>query len=134
MVYARLSTGYRPGGPNAAPDFIGAPSAFAPDTLTQAEIGYKASFLENRLSIDLAAFYTKWKDIQIQTSLGGFNYFVNGGTATSKGAEGTLRFTPVRDFNIGLNAGYTNARLSSDAPARECRWRSTPHVPRWSGS
>jgi iron complex outermembrane receptor protein len=135
MVYARLSTGYRPGGPNAAPDFIGAPSAFAPDTLTQFELGYKASYFENRLSIDLAAFYTKWKDIQIQTSLGGFNYFVNGGTATSKGAEATLRFTPVRDFNIGLNAGYTNARLSSDAPAAGgVDGDRLPYVPRWSGS
>ncbi len=46
-----------------------------------------------------------------------------------------MRFTPIRDFNIGLNAGYTNARLSSDAPAAGgVDGDRLPYVPRWSGS
>ncbi len=135
MVYARVASGYRPGGPNAAPSFIPAPSTFAPDKLTQYEIGLKSSWLNDTLSLDLAAFHTKWKDIQIQTSVAGFQYLVNGGTATSDGAEATLRYAPVRNLNFGLNVGYTDAKLTSDAPAAGgIAGDRLPYVPRWAGS
>ena len=135
MIYARVASGYRPGGPNAAPSFIPAPSTFAPDKLTQYEVGFKSSFLDNHVSLDVAAFHTKWKDIQIQTSLAGFQYLVNGGTATSDGAEATLRYSPVKNLNFGVNVGYTNAKLTSDAPAAGgVDGDHLPYVPKWAGS
>lgn len=119
MIYGRVASGYRPGGPNAVPPpsvFV-APDTFAPDRLTQYELGFKGQTADRTLSIDAAVFYTDWKDIQIQTSAAGFNFFVNGGRARSQGGEVTLRFAPMRGLNFGLNGSYIDARLTTDAPA-----------------
>lgn len=137
MVYGRVSTGYRPGGPNAVPPpsvFL-APDTFAPDRLTQYEIGFKGQTADRLLSIDAALFYTDWKDIQIQTSAAGFNFFVNGGKARSQGGEVTLRFAPVRGLNLGLNGGYTDARLTTAAPAAGgVDGDRLPYVPKLTGA
>jgi outer membrane receptor protein involved in Fe transport len=136
MVYGRVATGYRPGGPNPAPPTsTTVPLTFQPDRLTQYEIGFKGSALGRKLSLDTAIFYTDWKDIQIQTSGGGFNYLVNGGKAISQGAEATLRYQPGRGLTFGANIGYTDAKLSSAAPAAGgLKNDRLPYVPRWSGS
>jgi outer membrane receptor protein involved in Fe transport len=138
MIYGRVSTGYRPGGPNAVPPpsvFPDAPLQFNPDKLTSYEIGYKASFMDRKVTLDAALFYTDWKDIQIQTSAGGFNFFVNGGSARSKGGEVTLRVMPTRGLLLGLNAGYTLAKLASDAPAAGgVDGDRLPYVPKVQGS
>jgi iron complex outermembrane receptor protein len=137
MLYARVSTGYRPGGPNATPPpavFV-APNTFAPDKLTSYEVGYKGEFFDHKLTLDAASFYTNWENIQIQTSAGGFNFFVNGGTAVSKGAELTLRLQPVTGLTFGLNGAYTDARLTAPAPAAGgVSGDRLPLVPKYSGS
>ena len=137
MVYARVASGYRPGGPNAVPPpsvFV-APDTFDPDRLTQYEVGFKGSTLDRKLSIDAALFYTQWKDIQIQTSAAGFNFFVNGGKARSQGAEVTLRYAAFRGLNLGLNAGYTDAKLTTAAPAAGgVDGDRLPYVPKLAGS
>jgi len=138
MIYGRVSTGYRPGGPNAVPPpavYPDAPVQFDPDKLTSYEVGYKASFLDRKVTLDAALFYTDWKDIQIQTSAGGFNFFVNGGSARSKGGEVTLRVMPTQGLSLGLNAGYTVAKLTSDAPAAGgLDGDRLPYVPKLQGS
>ncbi|MBO9712013.1 TonB-dependent receptor [Sphingomonas sp.] len=135
MVYARAATGYRPGGPNPAPPTGNIPNIFDPDKLTQYEVGFKASALDRALTLDAALFYTDWSHVQIQTSGGGFNYLVNGGSARSQGGEVTLRYQPVKAFTLGFNAGYTDAKLTADAPAAGGKdGDRLPYVPRLSGS
>jgi iron complex outermembrane receptor protein len=138
MAYGRVSSGYRPGGPNAIPPpalFPGIPTTFAPDKLTSYELGFKASLFDRMVTIDAASFLTNWNDIQIQTSAGGFNFFVNGGKARSRGFELTTRVMPVRGLTFGLNTAYTNARLTSAAPAAGgLDGDRLPFVPRWSHS
>ncbi len=121
-LYARVATGYRPGGPSALPPNVipGGKTSFEPDTLTSYEVGYKASLLDGRASLEAAVFTTDWEDIQIQTSAqtaaGTFQYFVNGGTATSKGAELTFTLMPVEGLTLRATGGYTNAELTEDVP------------------
>ena len=135
MIYGRAATGYRPGGPNPAPPTGNVPLTFRPDKLTQYEVGLKASTADRKLSLDTALFYTDWNDVQIQTSGGGFNYLVNGGTVRSQGAETTLRFQPTRAFSLGANVGYTDARLTANAPAAGgLDGDRLPYVPKLSGS
>jgi outer membrane receptor protein involved in Fe transport len=138
MIYGRLSTGYRPGGPNAVPPpalFPGVPTTFSPDKLTSYELGVKASLFDRMVTVDAAVFLTNWNDIQIQTSAGGFNFFVNGGTARSKGFEISTRFMPVRGLVLGLNNAYTDARLTTAAPAAGgLDGDRLPFVPRWAHS
>lgn len=135
MVYGRAATGYRPGGPNPAPPTGGIPLTFQPDKLTQYEVGLKASTPDRTFSADAALFYTDWDNVQIQTSGGGFNYLVNGGTARSQGGELTLRYQPTSAFSLGANVGYTDAKLTAAAPAAGgLNGDRLPYVPRWSGS
>jgi iron complex outermembrane receptor protein len=121
-IYVRAATGYRPGGPSALPSGVvaGGKTSFEPDTLTSYELGFKSA-LGSRASLEAAVFSTDWKNIQIQTSArtaaGNFNYFVNGGTARSSGAEATLLLFPVQGLTLRGTAAYTDSRLTSDAPA-----------------
>ena len=118
-LYARVATGFRPGGPNAVPPTAAtlAPLTFQPDTLTSYELGYKSVMLGGRVSLEAALFSTDWKDIQIQTSAGGFNFFVNGGAATSRGAELAVSWFPMTGLSLRSAVGYTDASLSEPAPA-----------------
>lgn len=119
VLYARMATGYRAGGPNAVPPatVVDARQTFSPDTLTSVEVGYKAVFAGGKVSFEGALFSTRWKDIQIQTSVRGYAYFVNGGEATSRGAEASLIFYPVSGLSLRATGGYTKAVLDDDAPA-----------------
>jgi len=135
MVYAKVATGYRPGGPNAAPSFLGVPTSFSPDKVTSYEAGYKATLLDNKLVFDTAFFYNDWKDVQIQTSASIFQYIVNGGDARTEGWEGALTYMPINGLTLGLNAAYTEANLTSPAPAASALdGDRLPFVPHWSGS
>ncbi len=136
-IYGKVSTGYRPGGPNAVPPSgaANAPQTFAPDSLTSYEIGYKTVMDDGKLSFEGALFSTKWKDIQIQTSAAGFNFFVNGSTAISRGAEASVIFYPVRGLALRASGGYTKAELSSDAAAAGgVKGDALPFVPKQTAS
>jgi iron complex outermembrane receptor protein len=136
-LYGRVATGYRAGGPNAIPPaaVVDAKQSFRPDTLTSMEVGYKAVFGGGKVSFEGALFSTKWKDIQISTSAGGFSYFVNGGAATSRGAEASLVLYPVKGLSLRATAGYTKAILDEDAPdAGGVKGDYLPFVPKITSS
>lgn len=134
MIYARVATGYRPGGPNLA--IPGVSPTFKSDNLTNYEIGIKARTADNMLSIDAAAFLIDWKDIQLLTSLGGgFNYVVNGSKARSKGIEANVTLRPVAGLNLNGTFAYIHSVLADDAPAAAgLKGDRLPNVPKLSGS
>ena len=138
MVYGRIASGYRPGGPNApTPSDLaaGVPAAYKPDTLTDYEVGYKASLADHKLTLDLSAFYIDWQDIQIETDFGGITSNGNGGTATSDGIEASAVLTPFHGLTLSGNAAYTDAHLTEDAPGVNGRnGDELPNVPKWSGN
>lgn len=117
--YVRAANGYRPGGPNAVPPagVPGAPQAFEPDSLISYEVGYKSIRAGGRISFEAAVFSTDWENIQISTSAQGYNFFVNGGEARSRGAEATFYWAPFAGLNLRASAAYTDAVLTSPAPA-----------------
>lgn len=137
VVYVRVATGYRPGGPNAVPppSVYVAPTTYAPDTLISYEAGYKSVMADGKVSLEAALFKTDWKSIQIQTSQDNFQFFVNGGSATSKGAEATLLVNPFAGFSVRATAAYTDAYLTADAPLAEgMQGDELPWVPRITAS
>lgn len=145
-IYARAASGYRPGGPSAAPPTTGRPPVVDADSLTSVEIGWKTVGLGGKLSFEAAVFRTNWKDIQIQTSAQGANFFVNGGQARSQGLEATLAWYPVAGLSLRASLGYTDAKLTEDTtkvrlnpgtPAEKPLGRSgdrLPFVPKITGS
>jgi len=142
MVYARIATGYRPGGPNDLPFDAPAsvPRTYQADKTTNYELGTRTDLLDRTLSIDVAAFLVDWKDIQLSEFVAapgtpGFTINANGGTARSKGLEWTLGLTPVTGLTFTLTGAYVDAYLTSAATATGGNEGDRlPYVPKWSTS
>ncbi|HEX3423049.1 MAG TPA: TonB-dependent receptor [Sphingomicrobium sp.] len=135
-VYARVATGYRPGGPNVlAPGApAGAKSTYKSDRLTNYEVGLKTD-AGRRLSFDASAFLLKWQDIQLFQQINNVGFNANGGKATSKGLEAQLSWRPLRGLTLLANGAFTNAKLDEDAPdAGGFKGDWLPWVPRTSFS
>lgn len=113
-IYARLATGYRPGGPSAATPVTGASPTVGADSLTSTELGWKTVFAGGKASFEAAVFNTDWKDVQIQTNRSGSNFLINGGKARSRGAEATLAVYPTAGLGVRATLGYTDAHLTED--------------------
>jgi outer membrane receptor protein involved in Fe transport len=112
MVYARIATGYQPGGPNVALE--GMPPKVDSSMLTSYELGLKSQFADQRVQLDLAAFRIDWDDIQVASSFNGVGGLVNGGEATSEGAELSALFRATDEWTVGFNVAYTRASIKND--------------------
>ncbi|MBB4630811.1 TonB-dependent receptor [Sphingosinicella soli] len=134
MIYTRVATGYRPGGPNLA--IPGVSPTFKSDSLTNYEFGVKANTADNIFAIEAAAFRIDWKDIQLLTSQGGgFNYVVNGSEARSEGIEANVTLRPAGGLSINGTLAYIDSVLTADAlPAGGIEGDRLPNVPKLSGS
>lgn len=135
MVYARYATGFRPGGPNFA--VPGLPASFKADSTENFEGGVKTKFWGGRGTIDLSAFYMRWKDILIQVSSGGLNAYTNGGRARVYGVEGALSLRPVDGLTLSGTLAYNNAKITAIDPLAAASvgvGDPLPNNPEWSGS
>lgn len=133
MIYGRVASGYRPGGPNTV--LPGVPPTVDSDTLTSYELGIKSN-VSRSLAVELAAFTLDWKDIQLNRTVEGVNYLANAGSARSRGLEGSIIWRPVPALRLGFNGAYIDAKLSSDSPVGVIGLDGDrlPNIPRWSGS
>jgi outer membrane receptor protein involved in Fe transport len=117
MPYFRFATGYRPGGPNlVANDITGqavAPPTFGADTLHSYEVGLKASTPDRRYSIDTAAYWINWNNMQITAERNGVGVIANASSARNKGVELTLTAVPIDELTVMANMGYTVAQLAA---------------------
>lgn len=134
MIYGRVASGYRPGGPNV--ELAGAPPQVDSDSLVNYELGLKSEFLEGRAFIDMALFYVDWKDIQLTVASGGISYLDNAGKAQSRGVEVSAALAPIEGLRVGINAAYTDASLTEDVPPPGAGddGDQLPRIPEWSGS
>jgi iron complex outermembrane receptor protein len=135
-VYARVATGFRPGGPNVIPPGAppGTPGAYDSDSLTSYEIGLKATVPGGRFSLDITGFYLDWEDIQLLAVVNGVGLNANGGTAVSKGVEFSARFLPADGLTVAFNGAYTDAYLTEDTHpiVGGLDGDPLPYVPEWS--
>jgi len=117
-IYARVSKGYRPGGPNVITPNAPAntPSSFDPDTVTSYEAGFKGETPDRTFAIDVAGYHIDWKKIQLLTVVNNFGININGGKAEVDGLEFTATFRPATGFETSINGAYTKARLTRDTP------------------
>jgi len=114
MTYARVASGYQPGGPNLA--VPGIPPTFKSDTLTNYEFGAKTQFLDHRLLIDADVFDIEWRDIQLLSNGPGFNYILNGGSARSRGLEANASLRPIAGLTLEGTFAYIDSILTEDVP------------------
>lgn len=137
-LYARVASGYRPGGPNVLPPNVpaGTPLSYDADRLVSYEAGIRANFPEQRLAVDFAVYYLDWKDIQLFAQINGVGVNANGGTARSVGAELTVTVRPVQGLTVAMNAAYVDAQLTQDTDPVVGGFDGDrlPFTPQWSGN
>jgi iron complex outermembrane receptor protein len=118
MVYARLASGYRPGGPNSNYVALGVPSHYDPDTTHNYDLGAKADVLDGTLSIDASLYYIDWNHIQVTLEIPAkaASYLANGGRAKSQGAELAIESRPVRGLTVAGWVAFSDAVLTESFP------------------
>ena len=115
-VYARVATGFRPGGPNVLPATAppGTPASYDSDELTSYELGIKTATADGRFSLDAAAYFLDWEDIQLFLFVDNVGFNGNGGTAESQGFEFTASARVAEGLSFSLTGAYTDADLTED--------------------
>lgn len=117
MVYALFSQGFRPGGFNRAtrlilPDPVNPaqfqfvrPNGYAPDSLTNWEVGIKTDLLDHKVQLNLSAYYMIWENTQLgfynpAAGFGNTSFVTNGPTYHVKGFEAQIFARPVEGLTI----------------------------------
>lgn len=116
LVYANVATGFKSGG-----FFTAAPpnNTFQPENLTAYTVGSKNRFFDNKLQVNVEAFYWDYRNQQV-TFVGGIatgngrftngGITVNAGQATMYGAELEALFAPSRLDRFNLNVQYLKGK------------------------
>ncbi len=123
-IYARYARGFKAGGVNpvASPTAFPEPSegsVFGPEQVDTYEVGYRQALLEGRMQFTTAAFYNKYKDLQVsahaqpQYESEIVLAIVNAESARTWGFEETLQMRVAPPLTIALNAGYLNAQYQN---------------------
>lgn len=154
MTYASWAQGFKSGGFNSrfnapvpADPVSGnpalSPPPFGPEKAESVEIGAKLDPVST-LRLNLAAFSTRYNDIQLTYRFGVAPYIFNAGEATIKGVEGEAHFRPTEAWAFDGNFSYlddhfnriANVTYAGQQPATlpVTLDSSLPYVPRWQGS
>ncbi len=85
-----------------------------PEKVNAYEIGLKTQFLDRRLTLNLAGFWTDIKDYQATVNNNAINvirgYLANAGKVRSRGFEFDTTYRPTPRFNLYFNGAYTDAK------------------------
>ena len=126
-TYATFSTGFRAPIVNAfagrasvvnAADII-IPNGASSDDLKSYEVGAKGRWLDGRVTINVAAYYIDWSNIQAQANRvsDSVQFATNIGAAVSKGFEVEMGVVPATDVFIGFNMAYNDSKITELTPA-----------------
>jgi iron complex outermembrane recepter protein len=87
------------------------------DDLWSYEVGAKSDVLGNTLSVNTAAYYIDWKNVQQTFDLScGSPYTANFGSAVSYGGELEIRAKPLASLTLGLSGDVNHAYLTQVQP------------------
>jgi len=130
LVYYTWSQGYRPGGfnrgalertpPDGANYVFKEPQSFAPDTLTNNEIGWKTQWLDHRVEFNGAVYQENWKNVQEELfescCFGNLSFVINGPTYRVRGVETQLVARPLHGLQVTAAAVWNSSSLISEPP------------------
>lgn len=116
ISYLRASTGYRPGGINP---IAGVPASYDSEQVTAIELGFKSLLAHETLSLDAAAFFNDYSDMQAQSftilplpgTAGLMDYLSTAGGKESKGLEIEMQWRPDRHWDIAAQLAWLDAQF-----------------------
>lgn len=112
LAYATVSTGFRSGGFNAP----GVPD-FKAETLTNMEVGTKSTWLQGRLLLNAALFYSRSDNFQFfkVDIASGSQIITNIDAVDLKGLDLDFRFLPMRGLEFDGGLGITDSSIVRDS-------------------
>jgi iron complex outermembrane receptor protein len=117
IIYGSVSTGFR-SGLNQAAAVISVDPAFPPlkpDSLVTYEVGNKANAFDGRLSYDLAAYFTDWKNTQQSLVLPvGFAAYVNAGNASGFGVDASAQYQATQNLALHASVGWNGLTFANN--------------------
>ncbi|WP_158258063.1 TonB-dependent receptor [Sphingopyxis lindanitolerans] len=112
MAYLTYQTGYTPGTYNPFPATPGNDNLVKPAKLSSITAGLKNRFLDDRLQLNLEAYYYDYRDLYIQafdqSKL--FNPIFNAEKVEIYGVQADLKFKPTTADLLSLSVSYNHAR------------------------
>ena len=118
MMYLSYSEGFKEGG--WTPRLFSQTSLkrYDPEKLKAYEIGMKSAWLDNRLVLNGAVFYSDYKDLQLTSVLADAQgnpqpVVENAGAAEVVGVELELTAKPAQNTSIGAGVGLMDAKYTS---------------------
>lgn len=129
LVYASYSRGSKSGGLNLTALPSGVDPNVRPETVDAYEVGLKSQWLDRKLTLNFAGFWTEVADYQtgiteqLANTVTFRQYIANIPSVRSRGVEGDLAWTPVRRTAFNASFSYTDAtyrdyRNAPQAPER----------------
>ena len=111
MMYLTWSEGYRPGGINRR----GILAPYLTEFLTNYELGWKTSWLDNRLTFNGAAFRQIWDDFQFSVlGLNGLTEIRNANQARIQGLEMDVNWAASYNLRVSAGVGFYDGELTED--------------------
>jgi iron complex outermembrane recepter protein len=122
-LYASYAEGFRSGMhqvPTVVP-LLATPEV-DPDSLKNYEVGFKATLLDGRMSLDSAIYFIDWQDVQRQVDLPGpnditFTGVVNGNSVSGMGVDLGIVAQAADGLELGLNASWNDLTTDSAVPS-----------------
>jgi iron complex outermembrane receptor protein len=128
LLYFTWSQGFRPGGFNRGSHLAShnvngfaysyqTPSAYAPDTLVNKEIGWKTQWFDRRLEFNGAVYQEDWKDVQVQIfescCYGNLSFVTNGPNYRVRGAETEVVARVTHGLTVTGSASWNSSNLTN---------------------
>ena len=111
MVYATWSKGFRPGGINR--NGGGKLPPYKPDYLTNYEIGWKTTWMDNKIRWNGAFFWEDWKNFQFSyLGANALTIITNAGSARIKGVETNLDYLVMPGLTLSGGFSWLEAKLT----------------------
>ena len=119
MAYASYVSGYK--GPAFDTSLVADGSVVKPETSDAWELGLKSRWLEDRLLLNITAFYAEYDDFQAETSLDnnpddllpGSPVLVNAGEVSTKGVEIEFIAQPADSWTVSGGLAYTDGTIEN---------------------
>jgi len=135
LIYYTWSQGFRPGGFNRGSHLIDhsvgsftgpvngfayqyqTPSAYAPDTLVNNELGWKTQWFDKRLEFNGAVYQEDWKDVQVQIfqscCYGNLSFVINGPNYRVRGLETEIVARVTHELTVTGSASWNSSNLTN---------------------
>ncbi len=123
LVYYTWSQGFRPGGFNRSSSLhlngtFATPLNYAPDTLTNNELGWKTEWLDHRIQFNGAVYQEDWKNVQVaffdpQGGLGNLTFTTNGPSYRVRGVETQVVARVTHGLTLSTGASWNSSNQTN---------------------